>query len=65
MKKITPAMVAEALGLQTQAIRVGLQQGKLDFGLAMKPTGRQYIYIIYPEKIRAIVGDKIMEEWGY
>ena len=65
MRKITPAMVGEALGMPVQAIRVGLQQEKLDFGVALKPTGRQYTYIIYPEKIRALVGEKQMEEWGY
>ena len=64
-KKITPAMVAEKLGYTAQAIRVAMQQQKMDLGTAYKPTGREYVYRIYPEKARAILGDKIMEEWGY
>ena len=65
MKKITVAMMADAMGVQPQAIRLGLQLGKLDFGVAMQQTTKKYCYIIYPEMARAIVGDKIMAEWGY
>lgn len=65
MKRITPAMVGEALGLPTQAIRVGMQVGALDFGQVTNPSGNRYNYIIFPEKIRAVVGDKQMEKWGY
>ncbi len=65
MKKITPAMMAEALGVPVQAIRVGLQLGKLDFGAAMQPSGKKYTYIIYPEKAREILGSEKLQEWGY
>ena len=65
MKRITVAMMAEAMGVQPQAIRLGLQLGKLDFGVAMQQTTKKYSYMIFPEKARQIVGDKIMEEWGY
>lgn len=65
MKRITVAMMAEAMGVQAQAIRLGLQLGKLDFGIAMQQTTKKYSYIIYPEKAREIVGDKQMAEWGY
>lgn len=65
MSKISPAMLAEALGVPTQAIRVGLQKGALKCGIAMQQTGKQYTYIIYPEKVREIVGDKKMAEWGF
>jgi len=58
-------MFAEAVGMDAQAVRVGMQQGKLDLGMAYKPTGRNYNYILFPEKVRAIVGDKQMEAWGY
>ena len=64
-ERITPAMVGAALGMDAQAVRVGMQQGKLDFGLAYKPTGRNYTYVFFPEKLRAVVGDKQMEAWGY
>ena len=65
MAKISPAMMAEALGVPTQAIRVGLQQNKLDFGAAIQPSGKKYTYIIYPEKARAYVGDEKLKEWGF
>lgn len=63
--RITPAMFAAAVGMDAQAVRVGMQQGKLDLGIAYKPTDRNYTYVIFPEKVRAIVGDKQMEAWGY
>ena len=65
MAKISPAMMAEALGVPTQAIRVGLQQNKLDFGAAIQPSGKKYTYIIYPEKARAYVGSEKLKEWGF
>lgn len=65
MAKISPAMMAEALGVPTQAIRVGLQKGSLNFGVAMQQTGKQYTYIIFPEKAREIVGDEKLKEWGF
>jgi hypothetical protein len=64
-KRIKPEMIGEALGLKAQAVRVAMQQGKLDLGVAYKPTGREYVYIIYPEKARAIVGETKMREWGF
>lgn len=63
MKRITPAMMAEALGVPVQTIRVGLQQGVFDFGVAMRANGKKYTYIIYPEAARAVVGDEQMEAW--
>lgn len=65
MKKISPAMMAEAMGVPVQAIRLGLQQGVLNFGIAMQQSGRKYTYIIFPEKAREIVGAEKLREWGY
>ena len=65
MKKITPAMMGEALGVPAQAIRVGLQKGALEWGTAFIHSGKQYTYFIYPEKVRAILGDEKLKEWGY
>lgn len=66
MKRITPEMMAEALGIPTQTVRIGLQREAFDFGKAFKQSGKyQYTYVIYPEKARAILGDKILAEWGY
>lgn len=65
MKRITPAMIAEAMGVPVQAIRVGLQQGVFNFGTAIQQSGQKYSYIIYPEKAREIVGAEKLKEWGY
>lgn len=65
MKRITPAMMAEAMGIPAQAVRMGLQQGVLNFGIAMQQTGRKYTYVIFPEKAREIVGAEKLKEWGY
>lgn len=65
MRKITPAMMAEAMGIQAQAIRLGLQQGIFDFGVAMQQSGKKYTYIIFPEKAREAVGSEKLKEWGY
>lgn len=64
-KRITPAMMAEAIGIPVQTIRVGLQAGAFDFGTAFQPSGRNYTYVIYPEKARETVGDEVMRKWGF
>ena len=55
--RITPEMMGNALGVPTQAVRVGLQQEKLHFGVAYKQTGGQYTYVIFPEAARQTLGD--------
>lgn len=62
MIRITPAMAGKALGVPAQAIRVGLQQGKLNIGTAFKQTGNQYTYVIYPEAIKGLIGEKAFEK---
>ncbi|MGN0695062.1 MAG: hypothetical protein ACI4LK_09180 [Lentihominibacter sp.] len=59
-KRITPEMMGLALGIPTQAVRVGLQQGKLHFGAAYKQDqeGKRYTYVIYPEAARNVLGDE-------
>lgn len=64
MKRITPEMMGEAMGVPAQAIRVGLQLGKLPFGTAYKQQedkGR-YTYVIFPEAARATLGDAVYRE---
>ncbi|MGN0694550.1 MAG: hypothetical protein ACI4LK_06550 [Lentihominibacter sp.] len=58
MIRITPAMAGKALGVPAQAVRVGMQQGKLKIGTAFKQTGNQYTYVIYPEAIKEIIGEQ-------
>lgn len=55
--RITPEMMGNALGVPTQAVRVGLQQEKLHFGVAYKQTSNQYTYVIFPEAARQTLGD--------
>ena len=62
MKRITVAMMAEALGVPGQAIRVGLQQEKLSFGAAYKQTGNQYTYVIFPGAALETLGRTRYEE---
>lgn len=62
MKRITVAMMAEALGIPEQAIRVGLQQEKLSFGAAYKQTGNQYTYVIFPGDALEALGPVRYEE---
>ena len=64
MKRITTAMMADALGVPVQTIRVGLQQKVFDFGIAMQQSGRKYTYVIFPEKARQCVPAEIYKQWG-
>lgn len=56
LKKITPKMIGEAVGMDPQAIRVAMQHGKLDLGDCFK-KGSTYTYIISPEKARKFMGN--------
>ena len=49
--------VAKRLGKTEQHIRVLLQKGMLPFGRAEKLNGRNYTYIIFPEKFRTYCGE--------
>ena len=49
--------VAEMLGTTEATIRIGLQLGMFPFGVAYKtkPTNKQYVYVIFPEKVKEYV----------
>lgn len=64
MKRITTQMMAEALGMPVQTIRVGLQVGAFEWGECFKPTGKKHTYVIYPEKVKPLVPEKYHKEWG-
>lgn len=51
---------ATLLGVSESTIRLGLQQGVFDFGVAFKrsPTSRQYTYVIFPAKVQEYVKGK-------
>ena len=54
------AEVAEMLDTTPLTIRIGLQKGVFDFGVAFKrrADSKNYTYIIYPEKLREYCGFK-------
>ncbi|MGN1167185.1 MAG: hypothetical protein ACI4S2_12530 [Lachnospiraceae bacterium] len=62
--RIKPEMMGEALGIPVQAVRVGIQQGKLKFGVAYKQKieGQRHTYVIYPEEARQTLGDERYEK---
>lgn len=64
MKRITPEMAAAALGVPAQSIRVGLQQNKLDFGIAFKQKedGARHTYYIFPEPLKEKIGEKAFND---
>lgn len=65
MKRITTDMMADALGVPVQTIRIGIQQGIFDFGIAMQRSGKKkHTYVIFPEKARQYVPAEIYEQWG-
>ena len=55
MKKITVAQAAEKMGVSQQFVRIGLQRGILDFGVAVKMSNR-WTYHISKEKFYNYMG---------
>lgn len=47
--KIRPEDAAKILGISPQAVRVGLQQGTLPFGWAIKLSESRFTYAISPK----------------
>lgn len=55
-KKLSPADVAEALGISAQTVRVALQQGLFPFGWAVKTSRNRYVYAISPKLFDEYLG---------
>ena len=54
---MTVKEAAKVTGLGEQTIRIGLQQGALEFGTAFKREGsNSFIYVIYPERVYELYG---------
>lgn len=45
-QRITIKQAAELLGVSQQFLRIGLQQGKFPFGIAVKTSRNRYTYYI-------------------
>lgn len=52
-KNILVEEAAKKLGLGVHSLRVALQQGLFDFGVAIKTTDNRYTYYINPKKFHA------------
>lgn len=64
MTKIKVSEAAKMLEVTDQFVRVGLQRGAFEFGTAFKKNDRSrtYSYVIYPEKLIAVVGENRYKE---
>ena len=56
--RISIEHAAELLGASPQFIRIGLQQGILKFGMAVKMS-RQWTYVITKQKFEEATGIKV------
>lgn len=56
--RISVEQAAKLLGASPQFIRIGLQQGKLDFGMAVKMS-RYWTYVITKQKFEEKTGIKV------
>lgn len=56
--RISVEQAAKFLGASPQFIRIGLQQGKLDFGMAVKMS-RYWTYVITKQKFEEKTGIKV------
>ena len=57
-KKLRPQDVAEALGISAQAVRIQMQRGLIDIGVAVKNGKGNYSYYISPKKVYELTGVK-------
>lgn len=56
--RLSVAQAADLLNASEQFIRIGLQQGTLKFGMAVKMSG-QYTYVITKQKFEEVTGIKV------
>ncbi len=58
MNRLTVEQAASLLGASEQFIRIGLQQGTLKFGMAVKMSNR-WTYVITKQKFEEVTGIKV------
>jgi len=63
IKRLTPEHIAKITGSGAQCIRMALQQGKVDYGYAIRLTGDRYVYHFYPRKVEEYYGS--LAGYGY
>ena len=57
--RISVTKAAELLGASEQFVRIGLRNGTLKFGMAVKMSG-QWTYVITKQKFEEITGIKVV-----
>lgn len=60
-RRTTPQDVAKAIGVTPQFIRVGMQQGRLPYGYALKMSANRWTYHISPELVAKAEGITLEE----
>jgi len=63
IKRLTPGHIAKISSNGAQSIRIALQQGKADYGYAIRLTGNRYVYHFYPRKVEDCYGS--LTGYGY
>ena len=58
-KKLMIQEAAALMGVSPQYVRIGIQQGVLPFGVAVKVGGNRYTYYISPAKFMEFTGIKL------
>lgn len=58
-QRITIKQAAELLGVSQQFLRIGLQQGKFSFGVAVKTSPSRYTYYVNADRLLAYLGAKL------
>ena len=56
---------AKKLGLSTQTLRLALQQGKFDFGVAIKTSDNRYTYYINPMRLHRYLEGRYDEKGAF
>lgn len=59
MKKITPTIVGQYLGISAQAVREGMEDGSLPIGFVEKTSNGRTRFIILPKMLYDITGVKL------
>ena len=58
-KKLMIQEAAALMGVSAQYVRIGIQQGILPFGVAVKVGGGRYTYYISPAKFTEFTGIRV------
>ena len=59
VRKLSIERAAELMEVSQQYVRIGIQQGILPFGCAVKVSGSRYTYYISPKKFTEYTGIEV------